>query len=339
MTIAQVNTLRHQHAVHEGGMLRQSLIVGIALFGFAFGVPPLTLGTARAADLVKVHLPFAGLETMPFLIADELGFYKKQDIQLERHSMKVDIGVMATVGGQVDVTQILGLSLRGAIERGADLRIAMVFNKLPTYSMFVRKPASSYQDLKGQKIGSSSSGASATKILRVTLKEQGLDAEKDVNIFYIGDSPTIYQSLVSGAVSGAVLTAPFDVAAAARPELQELPFGNKPGVLMAGVSANTKFLYGRPDVAQRFLRATWEGLNYLITHRPESIKLVMKYLKIDEDTASKVYDRWIKRFEPDGALSPEFINEVLAFEFGNVSPDMAGKAFDFSVVKSFSKSN
>ena len=56
---------------------------------------------------------------------------------------------------------------------------------------------------------------------------------------------------------------------------------------------------------------------------------MVKHMKIDEDTASKVYDRWINRFEPDGALSPEFIDQVLAFEFGKVSPDMAGKAFDF----------
>jgi hypothetical protein len=30
---------------------------------------------------------------------------------------------------------------------------------------------------------------------------------------------------------------------------------------------------------------------------------------------------------------------VLAFEFGKVAPDMAGKAFDFSVVKTFGKAN
>jgi ABC-type nitrate/sulfonate/bicarbonate transport system substrate-binding protein len=314
------------------------LIAGITVLA-AFSVSPIASSSASAADLVKLHVPSPGLETMPFLIADDLGFYQKQGIQLERQPMKVDLGVMAAVGGQVDVTQILGLSLRGAIERGADLRIALVFNKLPTYSLFVRKPIGSYKDLKNQKIASSSSGASATKVLRITLQDNGMDPEKDVNIFYVADSPTIYQSLLGGAVAGAVLTAPFDVAATTRPELQELPFANKPGVLMAGVAANTKFLYGRPDVAKRFLYATWQGLNYLISHRDESIKLIVKNLKIDEGVASKVYDRWIKRFEPDGVLSPEFIDQVLAFEFGKASPDMAGKAFDFSVAKTFSKAN
>ena len=108
---------------------------------------------------------------------------------------------------------------------------------------------------------------------------------------------------------------------------------------MAGVAANTKFLYGRPDVAKRFLRATWEGLGFLISNRDESVKLVAKRLNIDNDTAAKIYDRWIDRFIPSGALPPEFVEQVLAFEFGKVSPDMAGKAFDFSVVRSFGTAN
>jgi ABC-type nitrate/sulfonate/bicarbonate transport system substrate-binding protein len=314
-------------------MLSRTLMLGIFLSVFGLFSPV----SAHALDTVKVHLPNPGLETMPFLIAQEHGFYEKQGIRFESHTMKVDLGVMAAVGGQVDVTQILGLSLRGAIEKGADLRIAMVFNNLPTYSLFARKPINSYQQLRGEKIGSSTSGASATKVLRVTLQDNGLDPEKDVNIFYIGLAPTVYQALLSGAVSAGVLTAPFDVAAAAEPRLAELPFANKPGVLMAGVAANTKFLYGRPDVAKRFLRATWEGLGVLLSNRDESIKLAAKHMSIDADTAGKVYDRWINRFIRSGALSPDVVNQVLAFEFGKVSPDMPAKAFDFSVAESFSR--
>lgn len=281
-------------------MVRDLLRALAAVVTVMAGSPLPASAAARAADVVKVHMPVAGFETMPFLIANDLGFYGKQGIQLERHTMKTDIGVMALIGGQVDASQILGLSLHAAIQhaaiqRGADLRVAMAFNKLPSYSLFVRKPISSYTDLRGHRIASSSSGASATEILRITLRDHGMDPEKDISIFYVADPPTIYQSLLAGAVSAAVLTTPYDVAAATRPELQELPFANKPGVLMAGVAANTQFLYGRPDVAKRFLYATWQGLNFLISHRDETIQLMVKNLNIDEGTASKVYDRWVKR--------------------------------------------
>jgi ABC-type nitrate/sulfonate/bicarbonate transport system substrate-binding protein len=277
------------------------------------------------------------VESMPYLIAQDLGFYKKHNISLDRRNMKVDIGVMAAVSGQVDVTQILGLSLRGAIERGADLRIVMVFNELPTYSLFVRKPISSIAELKGQKVASSTNGASATRVLRAALESAGLDPDKDVNIFYIGDTPTRFQSVLSGAVAGAVLISPFDVAALKEPTLAALPFANSPGVLMAGAAAHVKFLKERPDVAKRFIQATQEGLRYFRSNKAESIKLMVKHLKIDEDAATKTYDRWIDRFTADGAISDDFVRKVLEFEFGKASPDMVEKAFDFSIVKSLSK--
>ena len=189
-------------------MVRSLLRAVIAALTVTVASPLLAPAVAHAADLVKVHTPVAGFDTMPFLIANDLGFYEKQGIQLERHIMKTDIGVMAMIGGQVDASQISAFrSTRH--QRGADLRIAMVFNKLPTYSLFARKPISSYQDLKGHRIASSSAGASATELLRITLRENGMDPEKDISIFYVADPPTIYQSLLGGAVSAAVLTTPY----------------------------------------------------------------------------------------------------------------------------------
>src|SRR4051794_17409998 len=82
---------------------------------------------ARAADAVRVHMPPASMESMPYLIADALGFYKDNNIQFEPKFLNTDIGVMAVIAGEIDVTQILGLSLRGAIEKGFDLKIAMIF--------------------------------------------------------------------------------------------------------------------------------------------------------------------------------------------------------------------
>ena len=161
-------------------MVRGLLGALTAVVAAMAGTPPPASAVAHEADVVKVHIPVAGFETTPFLIANDLGFYGKQGIQLERHTMKTDIGVMALIGGQVDASQILGLSLHSAVQRGADLRVAMVFNKLPSYSLLARKPIRSYKELKGHRIASSGSGASAAEILRITLRDHGMDPEKDM---------------------------------------------------------------------------------------------------------------------------------------------------------------
>jgi ABC-type nitrate/sulfonate/bicarbonate transport system substrate-binding protein len=295
------------------------------------------MATGKAADVVKVHMPAASMESMPYLLAKELGFYRENGIEFQENILNTDVGVVATVAGNLDATQILGLSLRGAIEQGFDLKIVMIFNKLPTYSLYVGKDISSYKDLKGSKIGSTSSGASATRALKERLIENGVDPEKDVAIFYIGAIPTIYQALVSGTVAGGILLTPFDLSAEDR-GFRALPFTDRPGMLTGGVAVAGKFLRERPDVARRFLQATWRGLRTLKTDRATSIAIIAKSMKIVEpDRAGRIYDRWVDRFSSDGVEDKSYIDQVLTFEFGKATEAQAHKAFDFSIVESFNK--
>jgi NitT/TauT family transport system substrate-binding protein len=248
--------------------------------------------------------------------------------------MQTGIGVMAVVAGDIDVTQVLGLSLRGAIEQGANLKIVMLFNTLPSYSLLTNKTITSYQDLKGKRIASSANGASASEVLRLALEENGLDPKKDVVMFYMGETPTRYQALLSGTVDASVLVSPFDVLAQDK-GFVPLPFANKPGVLMGGVSASGKFLANRPDVARRFLHATWKGLQYYKSNRAGSVAVMAKYMNVDAELAGKIYDTWIDRYSANGHEPDDFIKQVLAFEFGKYSEDMHKKAFDFSIIRGF----
>ena len=307
------------------------------MFAAAFGIATLFAASlGNAADRVRVHMPPPSMESMPFLIASDLGFYREANIEFDPRVLNTDIGVMATVAGDIDVTQILGLSLRGAIDQGFDLKIVMLFNRLPSYSLFVAKNIKSYADLKGKKIGSTSSGASATKALREALSSNGLDPQKDVTLFYIGGTPTIFQALMGGTVDGGILLSPFDLNAQER-GFQTLPFADKPGILMGGVSASGKFLRDRPDVARRFLNATWRGLRVFKTDKNKAVDAMAKAMKIERPLAGQMYDRWISRFSDAGFEDEGFMQQVLNFEFGKSSDELQKRAFDFSIVRSFSR--
>jgi ABC-type nitrate/sulfonate/bicarbonate transport system substrate-binding protein len=289
---------------------------------------------AQAADTVKVHMPPPSLEAMPYLIANDLGFYKDDGIDFQGQILNTDIGVMATVAGSVDATQILGLSLRGAIEQGFDLKIVMLFNRLPTYSLYAAKGTTSYQDLKGKKIASTSSGASATKALKEKLAANGVDPQRDVTIFYIGATPTIFQALTAGTVDGGVLLSPFDISAKEQ-GFVELSLADKPGIITGGVSMSGKFLRERPDVARRFLHATWRGLRFFKSNRDGAVTAMTKAMKIEPKLAGQIYDKWIDRFSANGLEDDSYIEQVLNFEFGKVSEEQSKRAFDFSLVRSF----
>ena len=122
-------------------------------------------------------------------------------------------GVQGLIGGSVDASQILGLTLRAAINRGAALKIVMVFNDRPTYRLMAKKDIGSFSDLKGKIVASSSPGASADTLLQRLLEKRGLIPRKDVTIVYTGSSTVTYQSLIGGSVAAAVLVPPLDAVA------------------------------------------------------------------------------------------------------------------------------
>src|SRR5579885_2346734 len=153
----------------------------------------LSASPAAAADKVRVHMQTPSLEALAYLMADDLGYYRDDGIDFDGEVLNTDVGVRAMVAGEMDVSQILGLSLRGAIEHGADAKIVMLFNDRPTYSLYVAKTVHSYDDLRGKMIASSTGGASATRILVAALNDHGIDPDKDVQILYVGSMVTALQ--------------------------------------------------------------------------------------------------------------------------------------------------
>ena len=111
--------------------MRHVAFMLVAVVVWTTGASP----TASAADIVKVHMAARTMKSLPYLIADDLGYYSQEGIQFDGRLMNTSIGVMATLAGEIDVTQILGLSLRGAIEKDADLQIVMIFTLRPNYSL------------------------------------------------------------------------------------------------------------------------------------------------------------------------------------------------------------
>lgn len=293
--------------------------------------------SVSAADRVRVHTQTPSLEALPFRMADQLGYYRDDRIDFDGEVLNTDVGVRAVVAGELDASQILGLSLRGAIEHGADLKIVMLFDDRPTYSFYVTKSIHSYEDLKGEEVASSSSGASASRILVAALKEHGLVPDKDVGVIYVGGTAPALQALLSGTVSGAVLLTPSDFLAQDR-GYRALAFAEKPDVLSGGVSVNGSFLRQRPDVARRFLHATWRALRKLKTDRGTTVSVMTEFMKIDAALAGRIYDAWVDRMSDTGIADKAHIDRILTFEFGHPSEDMARRAFDFSIVAGFAGS-
>ena len=296
------------------------------------------IAIAQPAKLpVKVHSPGRSILSLPFQIAEDQEFYKDEGINVEFLVMPTGAGVQALIAGDVDASQILGLTLRAAINRGAPLKIAMVFNDRPTYSLMSRKDITNPEDLKGKIIASSSPGASSDVLLQRWLTQKKLAPRKDLTIVYIGATAITYQALARGSVAAAVLVPPFDARSKTEGFYELSNFGKEDlgPFLGGGVSVSDKFLHERPDAMTRFLRGTWKALRLLKTNRKVSLGIMEKSLNLTPEIAGLVYDSTIGSFTDYGFNSEDWQIKLLEHEVGRGDRSLVRKTFDFSVVKGF----
>ena len=292
---------------------------------------------AQNGSTVKLHTPGPSILSVPFQIAEEQGFYKDEGVNVEFLVMTTGAGIQALIAGNVDASQILGLTLRAAINRGAPLKIALVFNDRPTYWLTTKKEIASFEDLRGKIIASSSPGASSDVLLQRLLAKHALVSKKDVTIVYIGASTVTYQALVRGSVPAAVMVPPFSSLAKAQGFRELADFGKEDlgPFLGGGVSVSDKFIRERPDVMARFLRATWRGLRTLKTNRKVAVPIMTKFLNLQPEIAESVYESTLPSFTENGFNGEDWQARVLEHEVGRADKASVQKTFDFSVVRSF----
>jgi len=79
--------------------------------------------------------------------------------------------------------------------------------------------------LKGRRVGASGIGSGPDSLLREILRQNGLDASRDVAVLTLGVMPTIFSGLQSGTVDAAMLSPPvtFKAEEAGFRELVEFP--------------------------------------------------------------------------------------------------------------------
>ena len=143
----------------------------------------------------------------------------------------------------------------------------------------IKSPA----DLKNKKIGVSRYGSLTDMALREALRHYNLNPDKDVTILQTGGEATRFAALTTGAIDGAMLSGDKLVQAEklgyhVTIDLSKLPIYYP----VNGVIASKKFLASNRDAARGFLRAWVEGIKAFKTDKELSIKVLAKYLKIQD---------------------------------------------------------
>ena len=308
---------------------------------FALAAAALWMGLAAcgaaAADKITAVMSTHGFVYLPALVADTMGYYKGQglDVQITTTGGESK-SLAALVGGGAEIYVGSPSTAFRARAGGTDpvvigATISQYASNLVISGDWAKThgitDASSYEDrlkaLKGATIAITAPGSGTDLVVRFLAKQAGLNPDRDMTITALGTADAMTAALVQGRVNGFTLSAPAAENAVknhngtmlfnfTKGQVKQLD-----GFLYIGLVARESWAKANPDVTVRFLRAHQQALDAI--HDPKltlaARDAVWKkyHSKTDKAFFDYVWEETEPAFPKSVAVDATAIERVAAF--------------------------
>jgi len=265
------------------------------------------------AELIRVGYPSLATGFAPSWVTSDKGIWKKQGLDVELVFLRGGSRtVSALIGGSVDFIFGSDLGVTTAILQGASLtRVGVTTNTLG-YSLVTQPNVKSIRDLKGKIIGITPGRDAAYARMVKLLRDNGMDASKDVTFLSVGDGGPAARvaALSAGVIHATMFTPPSDLISE-RAGMKVLTKIDVPNV-GAGINATAAYLQKNRPMSVRFLKGYMEGIQYLKSHKDESLKIFSRYVRNSDLTImANLYEEITTRVEPGLRPQPEAVRALL----------------------------
>ena len=285
------------------------------LLALAAALLPLLLAPPSRAEALRVGTPAgANFTFLPARIAADRGAFKAQGLDVE----VTDFGggaklQQAMVSGAIDMTVSAGTDLAFTAKGSPDMAVAAMGSR-PTLGIVVAfdSPLKTVADLKGKKVGVTTVGSLTEWLMKRLIAQKGW-AKDAVTLVPVGSNLQNQAALLTtGQIDGVVAPPAFGVqlelAKKARILLGHFDIGKD--FLGEAIYASNALIHDNPEAVRRFLKAWFQNIAWMRTHKAETIELVRKYTHYAPEVESKEYDLVMPIFSADGKFHPVAIRTL-----------------------------
>ena len=289
-------------------------VIAACLFSLILFVPVTIRAQEKSAsDKVRIAVATSSLAFLVPFVSKDRGLYAKHGTEVEIIQMRPNVAMAALISGDIDYVELIGSIIRGAA-KGLPVRAISTGIKAPFFSFVAQNKYKSMKDLKGAVIGMTSIGGTNHVSTRITLRQFGLDPEKDVKLLAIGDEKLMYDAFKIGRVDAIVVAPPFSVQLkreglpllAHTAEYVTIPF--------SGLGTTIERIKSNRAQIKRLLKAEIEALRYIQGNAAGTTEVIRKRFNMDEKLARESYDVVVNAFSRDGRVPLEGVDILLQIE-------------------------
>jgi NitT/TauT family transport system substrate-binding protein len=266
---------------------------------------------AQEMSLRAVYNALSGVMA-PIWVAQDAGLFVKHGVTVDLKYLAATTAVQGMLGGGEEIGLVGNQGIDAKLE-GADL--IYVASGLPVFvfQIYARPEIKSMSDLKGKVVAVTQPAASTDYAMRIVLKKNGLEPDKDVRILYAQDINGVLTSVSAGNAAAGIMSAPTSIRAKAAGlkmlvdvTALKIPF------LFTGILSSPRVVRDKSEAASRFLRGYIESLAVIRKDKETTTRAMAKFLKTnDAAVLDSVYEEYKDVFPVTPLVSVAEVKAVL----------------------------
>lgn len=269
--------------------VRISASLAAGFFTFVF------LSPFASAQPFKVAVGYSGIsaDQLVMWVAKDTGIFVKNNLDVQLvYFTGGTTSVMAMVSGDAPLVQASGPGIISAALAGSEAVYIVGGIVTLDYWLMTLPEIKTPEQLKGGSVAIARFGGAADFVARFALARLGLNPLKDVTIVQTGSTPERLAAMESRRVQATVLVSPTTFIAQKKGYTL---MGDVAALGLAyqhqGGATTRKFIREHPDVVRNFVKAYIETVHRMKTDRPGGMKILAKYLHLDDkEVLEKTYD-------------------------------------------------
>jgi ABC-type nitrate/sulfonate/bicarbonate transport system substrate-binding protein len=251
----------------------------------------------------------------PIYIAQKEGFFKEQGIELTVQPVNPPTATQALIANQFDIAHAASPGISAALQ-GAPVKMIYVMAERAPYWVITKPEIKTWADLKGKKLGVSST--TGTQVLDTTrlLKLHGVDAQADGVQYVVPGGPgdaDKYAGIKSGTIDAGLFTGLGGVQALSDGFTMIGDF-SQIRTLDYTIWTTDSFIQSKPDLVQGFITATLKGVQIYKNNPERALAATTEQFEGDQASAKKLSELSANWFDDDGIISDAALEEGVQYK-------------------------
>lgn len=258
---------------------------------------------------IRIAIPNASICCLHLFAAKQWKVFDDNGLDVEIIQMRPQVANAAMVAGEIHYFAGVGPNSVAATLRGLPSRAVWFASDQLIYSLLARPEFKTLRELRSKRLAVGGLGDTTEVSLRIGLEAAG-ENPKDFVILGVGN-PNIMSALDSGNVEAALLNPPLLYYAKRKGFREILNIGDHVKMPLGGLTTLVSTIQNRPAEMRRLIRAMQVAKRSLLQSKDKSVDVMIRYLKLNRETAEDTFADYQKTVSGNGVPSREGIEQIV----------------------------